>query len=271
MPPASPVPRVVATRTPPGDFSRRSAVKNRPPGRSAERPSYVECPTACIRGATHDDRDESGGDGGRDPVRHRADRSGGRPCPSLARRGGDRDRRDRGHRAHRSPRARGRARRRPCHADPQALQARLEPAADRRAHGRRGRRPHDRRRALLDDRRAVHGRVARPAADDGAHRARRRRLAAARRRLQAAHLALRLPGPRPGGPAAARRGQGRDRAADRHRADGRARPRARARGGRRHPGRRPQHAELPAAGRDRPLRAPGAAQARARPRRSRSC
>ena len=30
MPPASPVPRVAATRTPPGDFSRRSAVKNRP-------------------------------------------------------------------------------------------------------------------------------------------------------------------------------------------------------------------------------------------------
>ena len=29
MPPASPVPRVVATRTPPGDFSRRSAAKNR--------------------------------------------------------------------------------------------------------------------------------------------------------------------------------------------------------------------------------------------------
>ena len=109
----------------------------------------------------------------------------------------------------------------------------------------------------------VHGRVARPAADDGAHRARRRRLAAARRRLQAAHLALRLPGPRPGGPAAARRGQGRDRAADRHRADGRARPRAGARGGRRDPDRRPQHAELPAADRDRPLRPAGAAQARA--------
>ena len=36
---------------------------------------------------------------------------------------------------------------------------------------------------------------------------------------------------------------------------GRARPRAGARGRRRHPDRRPQHAELPAAGRDRPLRA----------------
>ena len=63
-----------------------------------------------------------------------------------------------------------------------------------------------------------------------------------------------LPGARPGGPAAARRGARGDRPADRHRADGRARPRARARGGRRDPGRRPQHAELPAAERDRPLR-----------------
>ena len=42
-----------------------------------------------------------------------------------------------------------------------------------------------------------------------------------------------------------------------------ARPRRRARGRRRDPDRRAQHAELPAARRDRPLRAPGAAQARA--------
>ena len=45
------------------------------------------------------------------------------------------------------------------------------------------------------------------------------------RRLQAPHVALRVPGPRPGGIAAARRGEGRDGTADRHRADGRARPR----------------------------------------------
>ena len=83
-----------------------------------------------------------------------------------------------------------------------------------------------------------------------------------RRRLQAAHLAVRVPGARPGGAAAARRGQGRDRAADRHRADGPARPRAGARGGRRDPDRRAQHAELHAAGRGRALRLPGAAQAR---------
>ena len=38
--------------------------------------------------------------------------------------------------------------------------------------------------------------------------ARRRRDAAARRRVQAADLSVRLPGPRPGGAAAARRGQG---------------------------------------------------------------
>ena len=60
----------------------------------------------------------------------------------------------------------------------------------------------------------------------------------------------------------ARRGQGRDRPADRHRADGRARRRADPRGRRRDPGRRAQHAELPAAGRDRPHGQAGADQAR---------
>ena len=50
--------------------------------------------------------------------------------------------------------------------------------------------------------------------------------------------------------------------ADRHRADGPARPRAGARGGRRDPDRRAQHAELLAAGRGRALRLSGAAQAR---------
>ena len=67
---------------------------------------------------------------------------------------------------------------------------------------------------------------------------RRRRLAAPRRRVQAADVAVRLPGSRPGGPAPARRGQGRDRPPDRHRADGRARHRGRGRGRRRDPGRR---------------------------------
>ena len=62
-----------------------------------------------------------------------------------------------------------------------------------------------------------------------------------------------------------------DRPADRHRADGRARRRADRRGRRRDPGRRPQHAELPAAGRDRPHGQAGADQARALARRSRSC
>ena len=54
----------------------------------------------------------------------------------------------------------------------------------------------------------VHGRVARPDADRGAHRGGRRREPVPRRRLQAALLAVLLPGARPGGPAAARRGQG---------------------------------------------------------------
>ena len=66
-----------------------------------------------------------------------------------------------------------------------------------------------------------------------------------------------------GGAAAARRGQGRDGAADRHRADGPARPGRRAGGRRRDPDRRAQHAELPAARRGRALRASRAAQARA--------
>ena len=43
---------------------------------------------------------------------------------------------------------------------------------------------------------------------DGAHRGRGRRLDVPRRRLQAALVAVQLPGPRPGGPAAAGRGQG---------------------------------------------------------------
>ena len=55
---------------------------------------------------------------------------------------------------------------------------------------------------------------------------------------------VQLPGPRRRGPAAAPGGQGGDRAADRHRADGRARRRRRGRGRRRDPDRRPQHAEL---------------------------
>ena len=140
-----------------------------------------------------------------------------------------------------------------------------------RAHRHRDRRATDRRRALLDDRRAVHGRVARPDALDRAHRGRGRRVDVPRRRLQAALLAVQLPGPRSGGPAAAGRGQGADRPADRHRADGRARRRADPRGRRRDPGRRAQHAELPAAGRDRPHGQAGADQARPLQRRSRSC
>ena len=54
----------------------------------------------------------------------------------------------------------------------------------------------------------------------------------------------------------------RDRPADRHRAHGRPRPRAGPRGGRRHPDRRAQHAELRAARRGRPLGLPRAHQAR---------
>ena len=179
----------------------------------------------------------------------------------------DRDRRDRRRRAgrqRREPRPGGPAGRRPRGADPQALQARLRAdhaTASAPCSTSTGARSAASNFALIAGPCTVESREQMLA--DRARRARRGRDAAARRRLQAAHLALRLPGPRPGGPAAARRGQGGDRPADRHRADGRARPRRRAGGRRRDPDRRAQHAELPAAGRDRPLRAPGAAQARA--------
>ena len=75
------------------------------------------------------------------------------------------------------------------------------PVPSWRAHRHRDRRATDRRRALHDDRRAVHGRVARPGALDRAHRGRRRRVDVPRRRLQAALLAVQLPGARSGGPA----------------------------------------------------------------------
>ena len=92
-----------------------------------------------------------------------------------------------------------------------------------------------------------------------------------RRRLQAPHLAVRLPGTRPGGTAAARRGEGRDGPADRHRADGHARPRRGAGGRRRGPDRRAQHAELPAARGDRARRRARRCSSAGCPRRSMSC
>ena len=59
------------------------------------------------------------------------------------------------------------------------------------------RRPRGRRRAdVLPDRRAVHGRVARADARGRAHGGGRRRVDAARRRVQAAHVAVRVQGPR---------------------------------------------------------------------------
>ena len=111
------------------------------------------------------------------------------------------------------------------------------------------------------DRRALHGRVARPDAGDGPRGQGRRREHAPRRGLQAAHLALHLPGPGPAGPGHPGRGARGDRAADRHRADGRAPARRRARGGRRDPARRAQHAELRPAARGRARRPAGAAEA----------
>ena len=163
------------------------------------------------------------------------------------------------------------ARRRPRRSHPQALQAGQRAAQARRAHRARHRRAQDRRRALRAHRRPLHRRVARADADDRRRRGGRRGDDVPRRRLQAAHEPVRLPGAGAGGLAPPGRGRGADRPADRHRADGRARPRARARGGRRHPDRRAQHAELPAAGRDRPLRAARCSSSAGCRARSRSC
>ena len=136
---------------------------------------------------------------------------------------------------------------------------------DRRA------RRQDRRRPLRHHRRSVLGRDAGAGAGRRPRRQGGRRPHDARRRLQAAHLALRLPGPRRGGPQDARRRPRRHRAADRHRGDGPARPRRRLRVRRRAPDRRAQHAELPAAGRGR-ARSPSRCSSSAAPRRpSRSC
>ena len=270
-----------ASPTAPGDLARRSAGPAAPAvrdiGPTGRAPSPPLCPSYRLRPPRrterHDDRDETDGHRGAD---RRPSSPGSSPAalgPSLARRGGDGDRRDRRPRARRPPRARGPRRRRPGRPDPQAVQALLGPAASRASRtvveidG-----PPDRRRALRADRRAVHGRVARPDA-----RPPRALVTAAgasavpRRRLQAAHLAVLLPGPRAGGAAPARRGEGGDRPADRHRADGRARPRAGPRGRRRDPDRRAQHAELHAADRGRPHGHARCCSSAGCRRRSRSC
>ena len=129
----------------------------------------------------------------------------------------------------------------------------------------------DRRRALRAHRRPVLHRDAGAGAGGRPGRQGGGRPHDARRRLQAAHLALRLPGSRRGRPGDDGRRAGRDRPADRHRGHGPARPGRRLPLRRRAPGRRAQHAELPAARGAGQGRQAGAAQARARRRRSRSC
>ena len=115
------------------------------------------------------------------------------------------DRGDRRAGAARDAAARGLPRRRAGAADPEAVQARLARAPARPDRD-RGARAADRRPVLRLHRRPVHGRDARADARDGPGRARRGRDHASRRRLQAAHLSLRVPGPRRRGARDPRRG-----------------------------------------------------------------
>ena len=120
----------------------------------------------------------------------------------------------------------------------------------------------DRRRLVRADRRPVHRRDREQTLETARVGGGCGRDDAPRRRVQAAHVALRIPGPRRGGAVDPPRGERRDRVADRHRA---ARPPAAGRGGRgrrRDPDRRAQHAELPAPLGDRPCRPARPAQAR---------
>ena len=119
----------------------------------------------------------------------------------------------------REARLRGHGGRRPRRPDLAPLQARLLRALPRRPERVRHRRAHGRRRRdVLPDRRAVHGRVARADDDRRAHGQGGGRLDAARRRLQAAHVAVRVQGARRRRARDPRRGARGDRAADRHRA-----------------------------------------------------
>ncbi len=189
----------------------------------------------------------------------------GRRRAARRRRGGDGDR---GHRRRPRPPHVARARRgpgrRPRRHRLLALQARAPPPARRRPVPGRRRRRHLRRPAarLPPHPRPVRGRVGGADAD---HRPRvpgRRRRHAPRRRLQAAHVALRVPGPRCRRPEDPRGGARGDRPARRHRAHRPARHRRGGRVRRLRPGRRAQHAALPAADRARPLTAARPAQAR---------
>ena len=108
--------------------------------------------TRTRKAQTDDDRDERGGDGGRDRPRRRANRAGWLLGAYLQGRVADRDRR------HRRPRpggvagARGSARRRPPGADPEAVQAGLGAVPQGRANRGGGGRSQGRRRAFRPDR-----------------------------------------------------------------------------------------------------------------------
>ena len=238
-------PRCPATPTPiapPGDLARRSArprargcridgpvAERRSQGARLGSTSLVSFQEPQKGTRSHDDRDEADGDRGGDraPSSTGSSRVGARAHPSRGEEVtvigaiGDRE-----HVARLE--LDGAPGRRPRRPDPQALQARLDAVQARRAHRARHRRAQDRRRALRAHRRAVHRRVARPDARRPRRSSRRpapRCSAAAptsRARRPYAFQGLGQEGLRLLAEAKAR-----DRPADRHRADGRARPRGR--------------------------------------------
>ena len=162
----------------------------------------------------HDDRDAGGRDRGADPPRHRAHRAGRAPGRTPRGASSSRSSARSATTARSSPRCSSRASpasRRSSRSSSRTSSSRPTSAAP--THAGRGRRPAHRRRRLRPDRRALRGRVAR--ADARPRRAPARRPAPPLLRggrVQAAHLALRLLGPRQAGAGDPGRGARGDRA-----------------------------------------------------------
>ena len=140
-----------------------------------------------------------------------------------------------------------------------ARRARAHSRLDRR----RGAWTEDRRRLLRADRGPVHGRDQGADARDGPRGRGGGRDRASRRRVQAAHVAVRVPGPRSARGSRSSRRRGRRRVCRSSPSSSTRATSKRSRRRRRDPDRRPEHAELQPARRGRPGPEPGPAEARA--------